>query len=141
MAWISTSVTSGMDDVLPIKEWPGTHWLNESSIPTAIAYGRENDNIGFNKWGPQVDSSMKSCCWTKLLLDRNAAPGPNDDPALLKIVGDGILRVPSFRDAVGVSEDFLHEMLLHLIWVLEKKFPSEYHNIQMECWITLLAIW
>jgi hypothetical protein len=44
------------------------------------------------------------------LLDKNALPGEYDDPTLAKMSGHGMMKLPAFRDAEGVCEDFLREV-------------------------------
>jgi hypothetical protein len=53
-----------------------------------------------------------------------------------------MFQLPSFRDAPGVCEDFLHEVYLFVSKMLRQQFTdSTFEKTPMECWITLPAIW
>jgi len=106
-----TTDKSDIDDINIITTWPG-HQSTTWKTPTRLAYKRENTGLHSNKWGFEVDSKLKSYSWTKLLLDKNAPVGDYDEPSLSTTSGQGMMRVPSFRDAQGVCEDFLREMHL-----------------------------
>ncbi len=135
-----TTDKSDIDDIQIIMSWPGKHGMRKT--PTRIAYARENPQIKRNKWGFEVSSKLISYSWTKLLLDKNAAAGEYDDPALSKMAGSGMLQLPAFRNAAGVCEDFLHEVYLHLSTKLRLQMTDlTFDNTAMECWITLPAIW
>lgn len=76
------------------------------------------------------------------MLDKNALAGEYDDPALADMVGQGMMKLPDFRTAEEVCEDFLHELYIYLTTKLRGEMtPSTYDTIPMECWITLPAIW
>jgi len=76
------------------------------------------------------------------LLDKNALVGKHDDPALADMVGQGMMKLPDFRKAEEVCEDFLHELYIYLTLKLRQELTeSTYDNTPMECWITLPAIW
>jgi hypothetical protein len=135
------SSKSSIDDIKIISTWPGDPY-GSWKTPTRIAYSRENPKIGTNKWGFEVYPKLTSYSWTKLLLDKNAAVGEHDDPSLSGIVGPGMFRLPSFRDAAGVCEDFLHEVYLYVSKMLRQQLTdSTFEKTPMECWITLPAIW
>lgn len=136
-----TTDKSDMNDITVITSWPGepgSMW----KTPTRIAYARQNPQIQKNKWGFEVYPKLVSYSWTKLLLDRNAAVGEHDDPALSKMVGSGMLQLPTFRQASGVCEDFLHEVYDHVSTKLRQQMTDlTFESTPMECWITLPAIW
>jgi hypothetical protein len=77
------------------------------------------------------------------LLDSKAQLGDYDDPSLSNISGDeGIMKLPSFRDAPGVCEDFLHEVYKYVSDKLRLQMTdATYEATPMECWVTLPAIW
>ncbi len=103
---------------------------------------RENLQIQSNKWGFEVYPKLISYSWTKLLLDKNAAVGEHDDPALSKMAGSGMLQLPPFREAAGVCEDFLHEVYVYVARKLRQQMTDLiFDATPMECWITLPAIW
>lgn len=53
-----------------------------------------------------------------------------------------MFQLPSFRDAPGVCEDFLHEIYLFVSKMLRQQMSdSTFEKTPMECWITLPAIW
>ncbi|OBT82580.1 hypothetical protein VE02_08680 [Pseudogymnoascus sp. 03VT05] len=136
-----TTDKSGIDDITIISTWPGDPY-GSWKTPTRIAYSVENPKISTNKWGFDVYPKLKSYSWTKLLLDKNAAVGEHDDPSLSCIGGPGMFQLPSFRDAPGVCEDFLHEVYLFVSKMLRQQLTdSTFEKTPMECWITLPAIW
>jgi hypothetical protein len=136
-----TTEKSGLDNIKIITSWPGEQGTS-SKTPTRIAYARENSLIQRNKWGFEVQSKHTSYSWTKLLLDKKAPVGEHDDPSLSKMAGSGILRLPSFRDATGVCEDFLHEVYIYVSGKLSQEITAAtFESTPMECWITLPAIW
>jgi hypothetical protein len=130
-----------IDDIVTISTWPGeprTTW----KTPTRIAYKQENVKLSSNKWGFEVHPKLISYSWTKLLLDKNAIAGEFDDPALSNMTGQGMMKVPGFRDASGVCEDFLHEVYEYVSSRLRRQMTDlTYENTPMECWVTLPAIW
>jgi hypothetical protein len=76
------------------------------------------------------------------LLDKNALIGAYDDPALADMAGQGMMKLPDFRKAEEVCEDFLHELYIYLVSKLREEITEEtYDATPMECWITLPAIW
>jgi len=136
-----TTDRSNIKDIKIISAWPGDLYASWKT-PTRIAYSKENPKISTNKWGFEVYPKLKSYSWTKLLLDKNAAVGEHDDPSLSAIVGPGMFQLPSFRDAPGVCEDFLHEVYLFVSRMLRQQLTdSTFERTPMECWITLPAIW
>lgn len=140
MSYVTTE-KSGLDDIKIITSWPGEQG-SSSKTPTRIAYARENSLIQSNKWGFEVHPKLISYSWTKLLLDNNATVGEHDDPALSKMAGSGILQLPSFREAAGVCEDFLHEVYTYVSRKLRQEVTAvTFESTPMECWITLPAIW
>lgn len=136
-----TTDKSDIDDIHVISSWPGEQHAMWKT-PTRIAYARENPQIQSNKWGFEVHPKLISYSWTKLLLDKNAAVGEHDDPALSKMAGSGMLQLPPFRQAAGVCEDFLHEVYVYVSRKLRQQMTDwTFENTPMECWITLPAIW
>lgn len=137
-----TTEKSEIDDINIISAWPGelanVYW----KVPTRIAYKRENPKLSKNKWGFEVHPKLISYSWTKLLLDKNALVGEYDDPALADMAGQGMMKLPDFRKAEEVCEDFLHELYIYLTSKLcQEMTESTYDTTPMECWITLPAIW
>ncbi|KAH6672241.1 Hsp70 family protein-like protein [Halenospora varia] len=136
-----TTDKSDPADIVTITTWPGEP-RTTAKTPTRIAYKRENPKLSSNKWGFEVQPKLISYSWTKLLLDKNAIAGEFDDPALSKMSGKGMMKLPGFRDAPGVCEDFLHELYVYMSSKLRRQMTDQtYINTPMECWITLPAIW
>jgi hypothetical protein len=137
-----TTDKNDIDDINIISKWPGDAHISWKT-PTRIAYKKENPSLQSNKWGFEVNPKLNSYSWTKLLLDRNAVASQYDDPSLFSdISSKGIMRLPRFRDAPGVCEDFLREVFRHVYEKLRMELTEEtLKNTPMECWITLPAIW
>lgn len=136
-----TTDKSDLDDINIITKWPGQQHASWKT-PTRIAYARENPKIQRNKWGFDVSPNLISYSWTKLLLDENASVGEHDDPALSRMAGSGMLKLPAFRQAAGVCEDFLREVYVHISRKLRLEMTDlTFDSTPMECWITLPAIW
>lgn len=137
-----TTDKSSIDDINIITKWPGdpnTSW----KTPTRIAYKQENPTLQSNKWGFEANSKLISNSWTKLLLDKNAVVVQYDDPTLFSDMNNkGVFRLPYFRDAPGVCEDFLRGVFEHVSARLRREMTDlTFENTPMECWITLPAIW
>jgi molecular chaperone DnaK (HSP70) len=137
-----TTDKSDIDDINIISKWPGeahTSW----KTPTRIAYKKENPQLQSDKWGFEVNPKLTSYSWTKLLLDKNAAAAQYDDPTLFSDKATpSMMRLPPFRDAPGVCEDFLREMFEYVSAKLRREMTGlTFDNTPMECWITLPAIW
>ena len=77
------------------------------------------------------------------MLDKNAAVQQHDDPNLMSYMArEGLMRLPSFRDAPGVCEDFLREVFEYVSAKLRREMTDfTFKNTPMECWVTLPAIW
>ncbi|KAL3421237.1 hsp70 protein [Phlyctema vagabunda] len=138
----ATTDKSDIDDINIISSWPGELAGSFWKVPTRIAYKRENSKISKNKWGFEVHPKFISYSWTKLLLDKNALVGDYDDPALADMAGKGMMKLPDFRNAEGVCEDFLRELHVYLTSKLRQEMTDlTFNNTPMECWVTLPAIW
>lgn len=136
-----TTDKSDIRDINIISDWPGqphTTW----KTPTRLAYQKENPSLTENKWGFEVRPKLISYSWTKLLLDKNALAGDHDDPTLLNMTGQGMMRLPRFRTAPEVCEDFLRGVYEYVSPKLRRQMTDiVYDNTPMECWVTLPAIW
>jgi hypothetical protein len=123
------------------KRWPGTS-RKDTKTPTRIAYKQENPRLTRNVWGYGVNEMYKSYCWTKLLLDDKVQSTIFDDPVLAEDNPGNLMKVPHFRDAAGVCEDYLKCIYEYLIGVLTQQFGEATFDLTaMEIWITLPAIW
>jgi len=138
-----TSNHDDLSDINVVRAWPGPGKDIDGTwkTPTRIAYGRENSLSG-NKWGFEVEPSMKGYSWTKLLLDKAAAKSAFDDPKLAQIAGKGMMDLPTFRTAQGVCQDFLTEVRKCVFARLNKELGADFVKLTpVECWITIPAIW
>ena len=53
-----------------------------------------------------------------------------------------MLKLPPFRQAAGVCEDFLHEVYKYVSGKLRQQMTElTFETTPMECWVTLPAIW
>ncbi|EPS39914.1 hypothetical protein H072_6309 [Dactylellina haptotyla CBS 200.50] len=139
----TTSDKASVDDIVVVKTWPGPGAPVEGNwkTPTVIAYGSENGQDR-NSWGYQVVPNMKSCSWTKLLLDTSAETAEYDDPSLREAAGSSLLRLPPGKDAQTACQDFLKEIYDFLVRSLKAKMGAEvFHITPMECYLTMPAIW
>ncbi|KAF7900053.1 hypothetical protein EAF00_004389 [Botryotinia globosa] len=136
---------STMKTVDELKFVPlGPHHETEMRrIPTRFAYARENANLlSLDKWGFEVGPKEISCSWTKLLLDKNAVFGEEDDIISKIVVDEGMMHLPSHRDCKGVCEDFLRALYVAFAGNAEKKLGTDAFRMSpIDCWISLPAIW
>jgi len=129
------------ENIDTFTDWPGNS-AQQWKTPTRIAYSQDNPSINSNKWGFEVKPQFVSYSWTKLLLDKNAAVGEFDDPAVSNLIDPGLQQLPSFRDAAGVCEDYLREVYKHVSSKLRQQMTDlTFEKTPMECWVTLAAIW
>ncbi|KAK4554470.1 hypothetical protein LTR86_008324 [Recurvomyces mirabilis] len=128
-------------DVTVIRSWPGRD--GEWKVPSRIAYERENNTFGLtqNAWGYDVQPSMVSYSWTKLLLDQSTGP-PHDDPDFRLALDQGMLRLPSNYTAQRVCGDFLREVYNYSTAQLIKQISKEvFDSTPVDCWLTVPAVW
>lgn len=126
-----------------IAKWPGGA-LQETreKVPSKIAYATENPDLENDAWGYEVYPGLKSCCWTKLLLDRRTKPTEFDDPLLQVAVGGNIMGLPRGKSAEDVVSDFLKFLYKHCLDRLEEKMtPGILAVTPLEFWFTMPAIW
>jgi hypothetical protein len=140
-----TTDKSDIGDINIITKWPGDTLISWKT-PTRIAYKKENSSLQSNKWGFEVNSKLISYSWTKLLLDKKAVVTQYDDPTLFSDMSactpQGMMRLPYFRDAPGLCEDFLREVFEYVSAKLRREMTDfTFNNTPMECWVTLPAIW
>ncbi|KAF7862485.1 hypothetical protein EAF04_007358 [Stromatinia cepivora] len=137
------STSEDIKGVVCIAEWPGAADENEGrKVPTKIAYPLENKGLKSNKIGFDFSNRCKSYTWTKLLLDRSAPANQYND--LTPAIGEneGIMVLPSFRNAKEVCTDFLREMHSQFSVIMKQQLTADVYDLTpMDCWITLPAIW
>ncbi|KAK3070302.1 hypothetical protein LTR53_010703 [Teratosphaeriaceae sp. CCFEE 6253] len=137
-----TTDKSSVDDINVIRTWPGKD--GEWKVPSRIAYATENAKVGLtqNAWGYQVEPTMVSCSWTKLLLDMGAEHAAHDDPSLQLAVDQGMLRVPQGTTAQQVCSDFLKEVHNYMTARLTKQVSKQVlDSTPVDCWLTVPAVW
>ncbi|THV49368.1 hypothetical protein BGAL_0198g00060 [Botrytis galanthina] len=122
------------------------HAINESEIqkaPSRIAYARENPSLlKSDQYGFDAGPKQTSCSWTKLLLDKNAVFGEDDDIISKIVIDEGMMHLPLHRDCKGVCEDYLHGLYAAFVEHAEMRFGTDAFNMSpIDCWITLPAIW
>lgn len=113
-------------------------------MPSRIAYAHENSKFELtrNAWGYEVDPTMISCSWTKLLLDQRAMESLHDDPALQLAVDQGMLRTPNNYTAQQVCSDFLEEIHKYMTARLVKQLSKQVlDSTPVDCWLTVPAVW
>ena len=108
--------------------------------PTRVAYGTENGFEGI-EFGFDVTSKMKSYSWFKLLLDPEQAT-KFDDPALSRSEGQGVLKKPADKTAVGICADYLYKLAVYAYRFLEKRLsPEILAATPLEFYFTVPAVW
>jgi hypothetical protein len=112
--------TKGLKDVEVIQKWPGGLNTIPQKVPSLIAYAEENDDIGEDRWGSDVDGGLLSCSWFKLRLDKNIQKTEFDDPLLENVVGKGLMRLKPGKDAKEVTTDFLRLLFDYIMSQMQK---------------------
>ncbi|KAK4892651.1 hypothetical protein LTR27_008927 [Elasticomyces elasticus] len=137
-----TTDKTSADDINVIRTWPGKD--GEWKVPSRIAYANENSKVGLtqNAWGYQVEPTMTSCSWTKLLLDMGAEHNAHDDPSLQLAVDQGMLRLPPDVSPQQVCSDFLKEVHTYMTARLTKQVSKQVlDSTPVDCWLTVPAVW
>lgn len=126
-----------------IDKWPNHGSPSESKAPTRIAYARENPGkITEDQWGFSASPGLRSCSWTKLLLDEDASASSYDDPHLRDLFRSGLMRLPANKSAKSVCRDYLKGLYSHTVERIETHIGSDVFKASpVECWITVPAIW
>lgn len=118
------------------------HQTEIRRIPTRFAYARENASLKSDKWGFEVGPKETPCSWTKLLLDKNAVFGEDDDIISKIVVDEGMMHLPSHRNCKGGCEDFLHALYVAFAGYAERTLGADAFQMSpINCWISLPAIW
>jgi hypothetical protein len=139
-----TSDKASVEDIVVLKSWPGRPGEANLKTPTIIAYGDENPQLKNrrNHWGYEVTPAMKSCSWTKLLLDKSAETAEHDDPSLRDAADPSFFSLPPGKDPQRVCQDFLAEAYKFVVNKLQSKMTREIFDVTpMECYLTMPAIW
>lgn len=134
-------------DIKPWTKWPGvvsssTEHLKK--VPSVIAYASENPDLDHDVFGYEVESWMKSCSWSKLLLDQKALATEYDDPNLMKAASNGLMHIPQGKTAKMVVTDYLkhiHRMFTEAINQLGLEANELTRSLPMDIWLTVPASW
>ncbi|KAJ8069445.1 hypothetical protein OCU04_003099 [Sclerotinia nivalis] len=133
--------TKNSDDI-EYMPWLAPFEVEVRKTPTRIAFKNENMVLGLNKWGFDAEPKYVSCSWTKLLLDKNAVKGEDDDITSKTNIDEGMMHLPPHRNANGVCEDYLRELYICFAADAKKKLGADVFKMSpLDCWITLPAIW
>jgi len=130
-------------DVVVINNWPGLSGrLTDVNVktPSRIAYADENADLASTSVGFKVTAKMKSYTWFKLKLDRSAETN-YDDPSLQQSEGEGVLKLPRFKSATQVCGDYMRELYLFAMMILDRRFADVLRITPIEFWFTVPAIW
>jgi len=85
---------------------------------------------------------MKSCSWTKLLLNASAAETRRQAQHQGNLVDNSIQRIPPDKTPQQVCEDFLRELYKHMSACITKQLSSQIlQSTPMDCWLTVPAVW
>ncbi|TGO51695.1 hypothetical protein BOTNAR_0347g00050 [Botryotinia narcissicola] len=136
---LSTMKTGDELNIVPLCSG---HQTEVGRVPTRFAYARENASLTSDNWGFEVGPKMTSCSWTKLLLDKNAVFGEEDDIISKIVVDEGMMHLPSDRNCKNVCEDFLHALYVAFAGYAERTLGADsFRTSPIDCWISLPAIW
>ena len=138
----TTSRTVSVHNVEVITDWPGNAAGHREKVPSQIAYSNENTKLKKDAWGYEIPSGVKSHCWTKLLLDKDAGATDFDDPKLINLAQMDELALPSNKAPEEVVTDYLSFLYKHCMLYLEKKMTASVLRVTpIEFWFTMPAIW
>ncbi|TEY40660.1 hypothetical protein BOTCAL_0429g00050 [Botryotinia calthae] len=136
---LSTIGNSGGLQIVPMHGDIETEYMK---VPSRIAYARENTSLQEDAWGFDVGPRHTSCSWTKLLLDKNAVFGEDDDIISKIVIDEGMMHLPSHRGCNGVCEDYIHRLYVRFSEYAERTLGTDAFRMSpMDCWISLPAIW
>lgn len=115
----------------------------QDKVPSVIGYAVDNPSyVGEDRWGYQIKPGDTSFGWWKLLLDECCEPQQWDDPELLKVIGDGTVRLPSGKTAQEVATDYLRFIHEHTIGQLGELLTIAGLNATPIDWcLTVPATW
>ncbi|XWW96770.1 hypothetical protein V2A60_004750 [Cordyceps javanica] len=144
---ISFALSNAADqqDIVYWTKYPGafSHEAGHSvKAPTRIALAEENEDLGSNAWGYQVEPEMESYSMTKLLLDESTLLSDFDDPDVYSDSTDGLMRLPE-----GKSARFIATEYLRLLYNMFEKSKSQLFGslnldeLPVEFWLTVPASW
>lgn len=134
------STAVGIESVHLIDEW-GT---NERTVGRAGYYKQVPSKIAYEpelSWGYDIESGVKTYCWTKLLLDRFATHSEYDDSFLGSTQGPGLLLTPPGKAPEDVVTDFLAQLYSYVMSRLKDKLGPVVDLTPIEFWFTLPALW
>lgn len=138
------SVDGSPEDVTVIKDWPGgLHGLQHlEKIPSRIAFAKENEGMGEDKFGYDVPPGSRSYSWTKLLLDNSRDRDEWEGDELTEKLRTGLMETPVDMTPEDVATAFLTKVYDHTVEHIERRMPSSYlAATPMDFWFTVPAMW
>ncbi|KAH0499221.1 hypothetical protein TgHK011_006426 [Trichoderma gracile] len=132
-------------DIFPWTKYPGSssHAAEHCvKAPTQVAFADENPELEETAWGYQVEAGMKTCAWTKLLLDKSSLASVHDDPEVYSSGGMDILRLPDGRSAKDVAAEYLKGMKRMFDGAVKEHLGAQsLDHLPIEFWLTVPASW
>ncbi|XWX00793.1 hypothetical protein V2A60_008814 [Cordyceps javanica] len=143
ISFASSSATD-FKDIVSWTKYPDscqhTAEHNEKA-PSTIAFADENVELLRDVWGYQVKPRLRSCAWTKLLLDESAQSS-YDDPNIYHSTEAGLMRLPSGRTAEDVTAAYfkgLYTMFEETTTSMFSRVGAD--ELAVEFWLTVPASW
>ncbi|TFB06033.1 Heat shock 70 kDa protein 12B [Trichoderma ghanense] len=132
-------------DIFPWTKYPGSssHGAEHCvKAPTQVAFADENPELEENAWGYQVEAGMRTCAWTKLLLDKSSLASAHDDPDLYLSQGMDILHLPKGRSAKDVATEYLRGMKRMFDTAVKEHLGAQnIDHLPIDFWLTVPASW
>lgn len=152
-------------DIFPWTKYPGSssHGAEHCvKAPTQVAFADENPELEENAWGYQVEAGydslfsvlrfehylthnhhrMRTCAWTKLLLDKSSLASVHDDPDLYLSQGMDILHLPKGRSAKDVATEYLKGMKRMFDTAVKEHLGAQnIDHLPIDFWLTVPASW
>lgn len=111
-------------------------------LPSRIAYPEENPGLKKVTIGYEVNSSMKSYAWMKLLFAGNVVKDNYMVSHLRENIRHGILELPYGKTAQDVVTDYLRCLYERIMEHLTEETPGEMLAARpIEFWLTTPACW
>ncbi|KAL7805233.1 actin-like ATPase domain-containing protein [Trichoderma aethiopicum] len=132
-------------DIFPWTKYPGSssHGAEHCvKAPTQVAFADENPELEETAWGYQVEAGMKTCAWTKLLLDKSSLASVHDDPDLYLSQNMDILHLPEGRSAKDVATEYLKGMKRMFDSAVKEHLGAQnIDHLPIDFWLTVPASW
>ncbi|KAL6868611.1 actin-like ATPase domain-containing protein [Trichoderma novae-zelandiae] len=132
-------------DIFPWTKYPGSssHGAEHCvKAPTQVAFVEENPELDETAWGYQVEAGMKTCAWTKLLLDKSSLESVHDDPDLYLSRSMDILHLPPGRSAKDVATEYFKGMKRMFDSAVKEHLGAQnIDHLPIDFWLTVPASW